>query len=227
MTGDIEDKIYHQVDSSSLPLVNYAPWLLIVDEDAPDSVLDLVGAFDDVASLTLSVIDNTNPSLVSTNLVGTDLTLSYLPDQNGLAGVTVRGTAADDSYTDVSFLVRVNPINDRPVISAVTAITNEDVGTYNLDLLTASAASDVDVPDILSVSSITQVSGRAITSSQVGNSLQFDAHQFNDLAVGESETLVFDFSVSDDSGDANDTASSTLTITINGENDTPTVAAAA
>ena len=83
-----------------------------VFEDAADSVLDLLNVFDDIDVgdvLTLTVTGNTNGSLVSTNLVGTTLTLDYGDNQNGTANITIRATDLDGAFIEDTFLVTVDP----------------------------------------------------------------------------------------------------------------------
>ena len=70
-----------------------------VNEDAPDSVIDLFAAFADIedadAALTYTVVANTNAALFTStavNAVAGTLTLDYAPDSNGTADLTVRAT---------------------------------------------------------------------------------------------------------------------------------------
>ena len=88
-------------------------------EDAADLVLDLADVFADVDiatnadSLTLSVQNNTNGTLVTTMLVGTMLTLDFLDDQNGAADLTIRATDLAGAMVDDTFTVTVDPINGK------------------------------------------------------------------------------------------------------------------
>ena len=72
------------------------------------TVLDLVSVFRDADTLTLTVSNNTNPSLVATTLVGTTLTLRYQPRQHGSAVITVRATDQSGLFADTSFTVTVD-----------------------------------------------------------------------------------------------------------------------
>ena len=62
--------------------------------------------------LALEVWYNTNAGLVTTNLDGTELTLSYVPDQNGSANITVRATNTAAEYVDDTFTVTVKNLVD-------------------------------------------------------------------------------------------------------------------
>ena len=74
-----------------------------MSEDAADTVLDLSATFADVDiatnadSLTLSVTANTNPSLVTATMLGSQLTLDYQLNQNGSSLVTIRATDLVDN----------------------------------------------------------------------------------------------------------------------------------
>ena len=128
--------------------------------------------------------------------------------------------------TDIATVtVTINGVNDAPVATPVTGSTDEDAGTASFNLIGANAT-DIDTGTVLVLSAATQDVGnsdRDLAGAFVlnGNALEFDANLFNDLPLGGSETIVFDYTVDDQSGAANSTASSTLTLTINGVNDAP------
>ncbi len=84
-----------------------------VDQDAPDSVLNLVGAFGDADigdSLVFSITGNTNVGLVSAGIVGSQLTLSYALGEIGTADITVRATDQGLAWIEETFTVTVDPI---------------------------------------------------------------------------------------------------------------------
>ena len=113
--------------------VNDAPTVAVpvadlsVSEDAPDSVLDLSGTFADVDvatngdGLTLSVVGNSNPALVTTALVGTTLSLDYQPNQHGSATITVRATDSSGAFVEDTFVVTVTPVDDAPTVAVPIA----------------------------------------------------------------------------------------------------------
>ena len=90
-----------------------------VNEDDPDTLLDLSNVFADVDAsdtLTHSVSGNTNTSLVTTAIVGSDLVLDYQADQSGIAVITVRSTdagglSAEDTLT-VTVLSAADQLNN-------------------------------------------------------------------------------------------------------------------
>ena len=122
-----------------------------VDEDTDPTVIDLSGVFDDVDvatngdSLTRSVTGNTNPGLVTAELVGSTLTLTYAADQNGQAEITVTATDTAGATVDDTLLVTVNPVNDAPVVVAsIDDVTvDEDPDPTVIDL--AGVFNDVDI----------------------------------------------------------------------------------
>jgi len=123
--------------------------------------------------------------------------------------------------------VEILGANDEPTATAVTSATDEDAGTFSVDLLDGTITSDVDLTDSLVIARVTQNVGDS--DHDLGDSfaldggiLSFDIAQFNDLAVGQNATVVFDYTVNDQRGQSNSTATNTVTISIEGRNDAPT-----
>ena len=88
---------------------------VLVDEDADNTVIPL-GAFFTTAAIT----GNTNDTLVTATLTGLDLTLDFLADQNGTATIKLLGTLINGEPVEVSFLVTVDAVNDRPSFSIIS-----------------------------------------------------------------------------------------------------------
>jgi hypothetical protein len=84
-------------------------------ENSPASVIDLGPLFAQASSvhpaegLQLSLLGNTNPGLVKTDLSEGELTLSFAPSQSGTASITVGATDADGASVRVNILVTVLP----------------------------------------------------------------------------------------------------------------------
>nr|WP_246338183.1 cadherin-like domain-containing protein [Azospirillum oleiclasticum] len=97
--------------------------------------------------------------------------------------------------------------------------TDEDAAPLAIDLL--QGAWDFD-GDAVSVTGLTQTAGWNVTATLVDGVLTIDPGQLNALALGESETLVFTYGVTD----GTDATTRTLSVTVEGRNDAPTVAAA-
>ena len=79
-------------------------------------VLDLSSVFTDPEgyAISLSIVSNTNSSLVTPTLSGTNLSLSYAANQTGTATITIRATA-DGETVDTSLLVTVKASTPIPI----------------------------------------------------------------------------------------------------------------
>ncbi len=133
-------------------------------------------------------------------------------DQRGVGFPRVLG-----SIVDMGAFESEAAVNQQPNATDATETTDEDAGVFTLD--TNLLVSDADALDVLAITSIVQDNGRSITFDDAGGVLNFDTDQFNDLAVGESETLVFTYTVDDQTIQSNSTNTGTLAITIEGRND--------
>jgi hypothetical protein len=89
---------------------------VIVPQNAPESVIDLgpvFGAMGEIHpkdGLQLSILGNSNSSLVTTDLSGADLTLTYARGKCGTATITVGATDADGMSVREVVLVTVTPV---------------------------------------------------------------------------------------------------------------------
>ena len=119
----------------------------------------------------------------------------------------------------------INGSNDAPTVAAATASIAEDTPVVSGSLPTPA---DPDLHDVVSFVPQTNVAGRygTFTVDASGNytyTLNNSLPAVQGLGVGESLTDTLTFTVTDNHGA---TASNTLTVTINGTNDAPTVSAA-
>ncbi|HEX8061640.1 MAG TPA: Ig-like domain-containing protein, partial [Allosphingosinicella sp.] len=124
--------------------------------------------------------------------------------------VDEHGAAASSALT-----VTVTGANDGPVANPDTASGGEN------EILAVDAAandSDVDHGAVLTVTAASAPAGQGSASAS-GSQIRFDpGSDFDELAAGESEVVVVGYTVEDEHGAA---ASSTLTITVEGANDSP------
>ncbi|EMB19110.1 protein containing Cadherin domain protein [Rhodopirellula europaea 6C] len=229
-----------------------------VNEDAPDTVIDLDAAFSDLEhadnELTYSLIGYSNPAFLDSanidNGAGT-LTLDYAAEQHGTTTITVRATDARGEFTDVTFNVTVNSIEDAPVVTggpATSSLTETDSGLTDAGTFTVS---DSDIADnvtaavdsvavsgtgassipgsldnatlqsFLSVSPTAILDGTETTDTLTWN-FNSGSEPFDFLANGETLILTYTISATDDSASTlSDTE--TVTVTITGTNDTPDV----
>ncbi|PSN20461.1 polysaccharide deacetylase [filamentous cyanobacterium CCP5] len=91
-------------------------------EDAASTVIDLSQVFTDGDGdgIAISILNNSNPSLLSASLKGALLTLTYLKDQFGSADITLRAQSGNQ-LVDHSFSVNVAAVDDAPVVQNPTA----------------------------------------------------------------------------------------------------------
>ena len=204
------------------------------EDDAVYNIDLLVGATDPDTSDTLNV----GPASFVT-LSGDDSgitvngnTLDVDPDAyNALAVgeseiIVIRYNIVDGNGAGVvqTVTITITGENDAPIITgAVTGGSTEDDAMFSVDML--DGASDPDATDMINVDamSVTLMSGDDSGITVNGNDLDVDPNAYNYLAVGESAIIVYSYDIIDGNGGV---TPQTATITITGENDAPTVAAA-
>ncbi|MFP1683150.1 Ig-like domain-containing protein [Alloalcanivorax sp. C16-1] len=201
--------------------------------DDSDTVtpLDVSGAFADVDgsdTLTYSA-DGLPPGLsIDTDTGIISGTLDRDASQGGTDGTYTVTVTADDGNggtVDISFDWTVS--NPAPVADNDTGTTNENSTTTG-NVLTNDSDPDGDDLTVSQVNGEAGEVGEAVDGDHGGQftlnedgSYTFDPDgDFDDLAVGESRTTSIEYQVSDGEGGF-DTA--TLTITVTGVNDAPTV----
>ena len=217
---------------------NDAPFLasgtLDAEEDGATVDIDLsalgsdVDSDDDGSTLTYSVTGQ--PTEGSASISGTTLTFDPGSDFQDLAlgetrDVTIQVTAEDaHGATAVNTVtVTVTGANDAPSLAAALESADEDGATVDVDL--AALGADVDNDDdgaTLTYSVTGQPSEGSASIS--GTTLTFDpGADFQDLALGETRDVTIQVTAEDAHGA---TAVNTVTVTVTGANDAPTLAAA-
>jgi hypothetical protein len=107
----------------STPPRGATPIRVTVAQNSSESVIDLGAAFGAVSGLQhgdglkLSVLGNTNPGLVSTDLSEAALTLTYARGNYGTATITVCATDADGVSAQQNLLVTVLPLGPATAVS--------------------------------------------------------------------------------------------------------------
>src|SRR5262245_23675557 len=160
------------------PVVTNPIGTITVNEDAGPVTIDLNNVFKDPDGLPMvfSVDGNDNPGLVGTSLIGSQLTLTFAPDQNGAAKINVSATDVDVPPNTVgdTFIVDVQPVNDTPVVSGATSQVTvaEDSGAASASLAGVFTDPDGDALT-LSVAGNSNPSLFAAAPTITGTTLQF------------------------------------------------------
>lgn len=135
----------------------------------------------------------------------------------------------DGDTSDAIVELTITGENDAPTAGAATADTDENQPVSG-NLIAESGATDVDANDVLSILSVNGQalgaaaqtfvlpSGASISVSPAGAYTYTPGATFDSLAVGDAATEVIAFVISDGQGGQ---VASSLTLTIDGENDAP------
>jgi uncharacterized lipoprotein len=185
-------------------------------------------------------VDNTE--LTSTNLasLGADISkadidagkVRFRPDadENGTGYATFTYTVSDGTASSgaATMTVNVTPVNDAPVVSAITATKTENDSSFVTNLTAGQTDPDGDTLSVSGTPTITAVDGNgtsytlpANTASVSGNNLTVDPTKLNGLDDGESVVITVTYDVSDGTA----TTQNTAAITVTGVNDAPVVSA--
>jgi len=158
------------------------------------------------------------------SVVGNQVQFDPGGDFDGLAvgesEVVVVGYTISDEHgatASSTLTITVTGTNDGPVANPDAATTGENAAVL-IDVLANDG--DVDNGAVLTVTGASAPAGQG-TAAVVGNQIEFDpGSDFDYLAVGESAVVVVGYDIADEHGA---TASSTVTITVTGSNDAPTI----
>ena len=199
-------------------------------EDDASVTLDVLSTATDVdASDVLSVASVTDGAN-GTVAINADGTVSYTPNEGAYDSLAAGETTPDTFTYTVSdgeggtvtgtATVNVTGTNDAPtLVGSASADILEDAGSVTLDVL--STATDVDASDVLSVASVTNGANGTVAINADGSvSYTPNAGAFDSLAVGETATDTFTYTISDGHGG---TVTGTATVNVTGTNDEPTL----
>ncbi|HJZ90177.1 MAG TPA: Ig-like domain-containing protein [Gemmataceae bacterium] len=183
-----------------------------VDEDAPPTTIDLNAVYDDAqdtdAQLTYSVQSNTvSNGAVTTAIVNGVLTLTYPANKYGTGAITVRATDLDGGFTDTTFNVTINSVNDPPVANDDVAATNDQTA-ITVNVLANDTDNDLGNPppdtDVLTIISAT--GAQRGTVQIVNNQVKYTPR----INTAGAETITY--TIRDKAG-ATDTATLTINVT--------------
>ena len=202
---------------------------IVVNEDAVDTLIDLSGVFDDVDILTngdvlsYSLVSNTDPTLVATNLVGSNFTLDFQDNQFGTATIVVRATDLAGKSVTETINITVNPVNDDPVINNQSFDVDENtVNGTSLGFITAAPGpGDATGGDSITDFTVTGGTGAGVfmVDSMTGEITVMDASALN---FESAAAFTLEIQVTDN-GTPGLTDTATITINLNDLNETPLV----
>ena len=187
-----------------------------VPEDAVDTVINLNDYFTDAENDPLSYsFTNDNTSLTTVTLSSANLTIDYIPEQNGTTTITifVDDTQGCNTTQDI-FIVNVADVNDLPVSTGNTLLVDEG-GTVTITTngFISLLANDTDAEgDTLTAT--------LVTAPQNGSLTLLSSGTFQYVHNGsETTTDFFEYKANDGIDDGNTV---TVSITISPINDCPT-----
>ena len=130
--GDLSDTATVTVSVTGATSVDLPPIVanhimpVFAQEDAADTILDLSNVFtdpdNDDSGISISVLSNSNSSLVNASVNGNDLILDYQPNQFGFSFITLQATSNGKTVTE-AFGVIVNE-----VVEVDPPVANNDTG---------------------------------------------------------------------------------------------------
>jgi len=119
VTGMSDNSIaaFREGPPNNAPTINVPIADVTVDEDAPNTVVPLLNAFQDVedaaSALVYSIHENTNSGLfdaVTLDQAANTLTLDYKVNASGTAEITVRATDTEGGFVDQTILVTIREV---------------------------------------------------------------------------------------------------------------------
>ncbi len=180
----------------------------VTDEDAPLSAIAVLANDSDIDGDALTVASASAAN--GTVFINADGTLDYVPDADFSGTDTITYQVSDGVASDTGTVtVTVNPVNDPPIATDDTAVTDEDTTLTNIPVL----ANDTDIDgDALTVASASAANGTVFINAD--GTLDY----VPDADFSGTDTITYQ--VSD--GVASDTG--TVTVTVNPVNDPPVAA---
>lgn len=164
-------------------------------------------------ALTFAVTGNTNPGLVTATITGGKLVLSYAPNQEGVATITLTATDSNGATVENQFTVTVgNPDVSPPTITVISPADGlsstvspviQGTVTDNVRVDRFQASVDGDIPQDVTFDPVTgNFSFNPLVSSEGAHTVTFTA---NDPAGNQATPLVFHYII--------DTIAPSITIT--------------
>ncbi|KPA15467.1 peptidase-like protein, partial [Candidatus Magnetomorum sp. HK-1] len=164
---------------------------ITVDEDASEMIINLHNVFTDIdnddSHIQTIVADNSNISLVVASISDNELSLIFLPNQNGLAEITLMAISNGLSVTD-TFMVTVNPVDDPPVVANAIADVANDISAEILTIPLTDVFADIDNDNAAIIQTIKNNTNNELVTVQLSDNNLLLNHQVN--VEGESTVTV-------------------------------------
>ncbi len=104
-----------------------------------------LGEYAETSLLTFSVVDNSNPELISTTLIGNVLGFEAVgSDSNGQSTITIKACDTDQECSEQTIIILINPMNDAPRLDMTDLETISLKANTQLSIDLKSRISDVD-----------------------------------------------------------------------------------
>jgi PKD repeat protein len=145
-----------------------------LNEDSQDHIISLANVFTDVDnddnSITISVVSNTNMSVVNVSISDNNLVLNLLENQSGVAAITIMASSNGQTVMDI-FTVTVTAEDDPlQVVEPIEDVeVQEDALDITIDL--SSVFSDVDNDNNAIVKTIQNNSNPDLVSANISNDI--------------------------------------------------------
>ncbi|WP_257287367.1 cadherin-like domain-containing protein, partial [Endozoicomonas sp. SESOKO2] len=200
---------------------------MVGSEDAPVLQGQLTAKDSSGGTLTYSLVSA--PEAGSIN-IDSDGSFEFMPGadfdylakgENQTVTFTFEVINSQGNRSQASIDIMVEGVNDAPEVEAPIVLdANQNDSAISLNLL--QTASDKDLNEVLSVNNLRLVSGNetGISVAEDGSELAIDPEAYKYLAVGETETITYEYRVTDIQGDF---TIQTASITLAGSNDDPVV----
>ncbi|KPA13296.1 peptidase, partial [Candidatus Magnetomorum sp. HK-1] len=151
---------------------------MIVNEDAPEQIVDLSSVFTDPddydTNIQLAITNNTNSKLLAANIIGQTIRLRYLPDQSGSAILTIRGTS-NGLFVEDQLTITVNGVDDPPVVANPISDKPMDINDELLIIDLTNVFMDCDTK-VMTKTILNNTNPQLATASIIENNLNI-AHQ--------------------------------------------------
>ncbi|WDQ16955.1 tandem-95 repeat protein [Rhodopirellula sp. P2] len=209
-------------------------------QSVPGFATPTSGAANETQTFTYEILSNDNAALFSTSpAIAPDGTLTFEPAAHAFGSAIIEvnvkdsggvSDGGDDTSATETFTITISPVNDAPVATNDTFVLEEDDSPFSLDVIgnvTPNGADDAGQPNEsaqdLTIVSFSLVPG--YPSGVFGNLAINPSGKTFDFtpAANFNGSFEFTYTIRDNGSPNLDSNEATVSVTVNPENDTPTV----